>query len=342
MARISHSLLISTVFAASLGLQGGAARAQDSCHFQRIAELPATDVRDGIAIPVSLNGKSVLMKISTGTPFTYLFKHKAQEMGIVVGLPTDVEAKLTPDGFEATVIDALDIGNWQAMRISRMFVAQVNPKAQSDKVVGVLGEDFLKSIDLELDLQGGKVVFLRAIGCSDQSPPLAPDSFGAVPLKLASPLYQSRAIFEVAVNGHPLKATIATDYAHTRLTEKAAASVGADLKTAKSVAPTVSSDLGGDGLWMAKFDSFKIGDEEVKPVSLRSGGAEPEVARHNGNGGMDYMLQLQDTKWDIVLGRDFLRSHHVMISHSEKRLYYAFLGGQYFVDDEPKTAQSAK
>lgn len=333
MARISHSLCLMAVFAAVSGLQSTASRAADpsACHFDKIAELPVTEVRDGIAVPVSLNGHAVLMKIGTAAPFTYLFKHKVQEMGIVTGLPTDVEAKMTPDGFEATVIDALDIGSWQAMRVSRMFVSQVNPKAQSADVVGVLGEDFLKSIDYELNMQAGKLVFYRAVGCNEQSPPLAPDSMGFIPLKVASPTYQTRVMFEVEVNGHPVKATIASDYAHSRLTEKAASSVG--VKGAQTVAATVSSDLGGDGLWMGKYDSFKIGDEEVKPVSLRSGGAAPEVTRHPG--GVDYMLQLQDIQWQMVLGRDFLRTHHIFVSHSEKRFYYAFLGGgQFFAGDE--------
>jgi hypothetical protein len=52
------------------------------CSFLKIAELPITQLSDDIAIPVSVNGKDVLMVIGTGSPFTVLFKDRARKMGL--------------------------------------------------------------------------------------------------------------------------------------------------------------------------------------------------------------------------------------------------------------------
>ena len=224
MPHLSDCLRLTAVFGALFGLQSAESRADApaACHMVKIGQMPLTEVRDGVAIPVTLNGKSVLMKIGTAYPLTYLFKHKAKELGLVTGVPDETQAKVMPEGFELTEIDALDIGTWQAVRSTKVPVAEINHNAQSDSVAGILGEDFLKSVDIDLNLPENKIAFFRGEGCNEQSPPLAPESFGFIPFKLASPQYWSRVMFDVVVNGHPVKATIGTEHAHTRFTEEAA------------------------------------------------------------------------------------------------------------------------
>jgi hypothetical protein len=310
-----------------------AAEERSGCSFFKLADLPITELQDDIAIPVSVNGKTLLMEIATGSPLTFLFKRRVREMTLDTHALEGVDARRAPD-FEMTRIDSLNIGSWQALS-GKIFVTDTDVSDLPDNVVGVLGEDFLKNIDFEMDLKGARFIAYQANGCSEKSPPLAPESYSFIPFKVTSPQYWARVMFESEVNGHPLKTMLGTDYAHTRLSEQATTKLDIDINAAQPIAAEVASDKGGNGLWSVKLDSFKIGDEMIKPVWLRAGGAGPELHLD----GYDWLLGMQEGHWELVLGRDFMRTHRVMVSHSQRRFYYTYLGGPIFAR-EPNRAVS--
>lgn len=291
----------------------------------KLAEAPITETHDDIAIPVSVNGRDLLMTIGTGSPLTFLFKRKAVEMKLDLQTLDWLNDTRAP-GSQMTRIDSLAIGPWEALR-GKIIVTDGQIDDLPDNLAGVLGEDFLQKFDFEIDLKGHKAIFYQAQGCSETSPPLSPESYAFIPFKVTSPQYWARILFETQVDNHPLTAMFGTDYAHTRLSEQAALSIGIDLKAATPIAADLPSDQGGNGLWMVKFDAFKIGEEEIKPVWLRAGGASPDFHLS----GSEWRLGMQEGYWHLVLGRDFLRAHRVMVSHSQKRLYYAYQGGQIFL-----------
>ena len=41
----------------------------------------------------------------------------------------------------------------------------------------------------------------------------------------------------------------------------------------------------------------------------------------------------------MLLGADFLRSHRVLVSHSQRKLYFTYLGGPVFQSREPSTSK---
>ena len=73
-------------------------------------------------------------------------------------------------------------------------------------------------------------------------------------------------------------------------------------------------------LWRHTFDSFAIGDELI---------------RHPRIGVIDNTADLRSRKeHQVVLGRDFLSSHHVLLAQSQMLFYYSYLGGPVFLKDE--------
>lgn len=318
-------------------LQNTDARADDApaCTFSKLAELPIVELRDEIAIPVSVNGKTMLMGVDTGSPLTILIKDRIRDMNLVTNFLYGIDAQRGP-GLQMTWIDDLQIGDWKAYK-GRLFVGDLDIDDPAKNFVGVLGEDFLKSIDFEIDLKGKKFIVYHAEGCSEKSAPLAADSYAYVPFTLADPQYWARIMVNVEVNGQPVKAMFGTEFADTRVTEEAARAVSLDLKGAQPIPADLPSNKGGAGLWMAKLDSFKIGEEAIKPVRLRVGGAGPEV----NTSGLAYMLG-SDGHWQMVLGRDFLRAHRVLVSHSQRRLYYSYVGGPIFGREPAPQTQAAK
>jgi len=63
--------------------------------------------------------------------------------------------------------------------------------------------------------------------------------------------------------------------------------------------------------WIARFASFKIGDEEIQHAQLRFGD-----------------INLTDA--DMLIGADFFLSHRIYVASSQKRLYFTYNGGPVF------------
>ena len=42
----------------------------------------------------------------------------------------------------------------------------------------------------------------------------------------------------------------------------------------------------------------------------------------------------------MLLGFDFLRAHHVLISHSQQKFYFSYVGGRPFGAPQPQDALS--
>jgi tetratricopeptide (TPR) repeat protein len=75
--------------------------------------------------------------------------------------------------------------------------------------------------------------------------------------------------------------------------------------------------------WIAPFDSFQIGDEEIKNTRMRV--ADFEMGDIDG-----------------LVGADFFLSHRIYIAHGQRRLYFTYNGGPVFrLDKLPSKASAA-
>jgi tetratricopeptide (TPR) repeat protein len=73
--------------------------------------------------------------------------------------------------------------------------------------------------------------------------------------------------------------------------------------------------------FLAPFASFAIGDEEIKNTRLR-------------------VADLDLPQSDMILGADFFLSHRILISNSQKRVYFTYNGGPVFrLDQATQVAQ---
>jgi len=338
MRRLSGYLCTTALVIAASLLQSAPSRAGEAseCRFTKVADLPVTETRDAIAVPVSINGKNTLMAIGTGAPITMFYKSKVAQTGIDLPIMRGNDVRRVPSHIQLARIDALAVGDW--IIHGRMYVDDFDEIDLPGNVIGTLGEDYLQNVDFELDLKNKKIIIYQTVGCSENSPPLAPDSYSYVPLTVNGANHWPRILLDMQVNGHAVKMTLGTEYAHTRLSEQAAEAVGADLHGSQPIAAQFESDIGGGKLWMTRLDSVRIGDEEVRPAWLRTGGSGPEPV----TGGYSWLLGMPDGYWQAVLGRDFLSNHHVVVSHSEHRFYYSYQGGEIFSRDGTQQAQAER
>jgi len=76
--------------------------------------------------------------------------------------------------------------------------------------------------------------------------------------------------------------------------------------------------------WIGPFDSFKLGDEEVRHTRLRFS---------------DMKLH---TEVEMLIGADFFLSHRVFVSNSQHKLYFTYNGGAVFnLDARPAASTIA-
>jgi hypothetical protein len=173
-------------------------------------------------------------------------------------------------------------------------------------VDGVVGQPFLRKLDVEYDLTGltPSVKLAQAEGCEGVNMAYwAKDgqTYSEMPLEPEDkdiPLTKT----EVTINGVKLIAMLDTGAPYTIVTEKAAAKAGVKVGDA-SVKP-----LGTSGLaWIGNFSSVKIGDEEIKNAPIEIG-------------------RTKDDYYDVLLGMDFLRAHHLYVAKSQQKIFMTYAG----------------
>ncbi len=181
--------------------------------------------------------------------------------------------------------------------------------------VGLLGQNVFRIGDVEYDLAGGVIRLMRPEECKR-------DSFLAYWVS-GSQTYSVMDIFPTTarsphttgnafVNGEKIRVIFDTGAATSVLSLKAARRAGLTPDS-----PNVSDGGYNHGIgqgttktFIGRFDSFKIGGEEIKNARLRFG----EL-------GLDT---------DMLVGSDFFLSHRVFVANSQHKLYFTYNGGPVF------------
>ena len=168
---------------------------------------------------------------------------------------------------------------------------------------GVLGQNVLQIGDVDYDLAHGQLSVLRPEGCASTSLAYWATSqpYSVVDLQPA-PSAATPSRVTAYLNGQPVSVVFDTASPVSMVSSEASQRLG--------VRPQPGAG-GRAGILSGAFQSFRIGDEEIRNVRLRVG--DP-----SGGGP------------DLVLGSHFLRSHHVFVAASQRKVYFTYGGGQVF------------
>jgi tetratricopeptide (TPR) repeat protein len=119
---------------------------------------------------------------------------------------------------------------------------------------------------------------------------------------------------DATLNGAQIRVVFDTGAATSMLTLRAAARAGIKPDSPGVAFAGVSHGV-GRGLvktWIAPFNSFKVGDEEIRNTRLRIGDFEL-----GGN-------------MEMLIGADFFLSHRIYVASSQGKLYFTYNGGPVF------------
>lgn len=319
MTRVTQKRLGSTLFAALLlSAVFTPARADSACHFIEQASLDISQPARSTAPTVEgeINGKPVKMLLDTGSSATFVLRAEADSQSLH---PERISRQVQGVGGRASLflvyVKDFAIGGAHAKKLRFPVVEAM----EETGMAGIVGDDFLLQYDVELDFTAKRVKLFRADHCQDKALAYWDKDAMTVPMKFSRG--STTPLVQVNINGVALWALIDTGAPYTVV----------DLDTARTLgfatnAPGVTTGARAIGIgsevrntWHMTFDSFAIGDELIQ---------------HPRIGVMDSSDQYIGRKdHQVILGRDFLMSHHVLLAQSQMQFYYSYLGGTVFLKD---------
>jgi len=315
-------------FALATGLAEGA-----GCKLAMLSEWPVRIENSQLLVEGSLNGQPARVMLDTGVPRTQLNSATATRLNAA---RRDVKRDRQ---FGASGESKVEIAHLDEFRVVDFKRSPWRMVISGDADLGVdvlLGEDFLSLVDFEFDLEHNVVRLFQPENCDGKNLAYwASDgqSVGDVPIDpiIAS---QPQIVLDVRVNGKTIGALLDTGAASSVLDKPAASRLGATPETPGVTVVGQRSGAGGKTLpvWSAPFQSFTIGAETAKDVRI----AFSDLFREANYASIGTRIPTKvEGSQQMLLGVDFLRSHRVLVSHSQKRMYFTHNGGPVFAVARP-------
>jgi tetratricopeptide (TPR) repeat protein/predicted aspartyl protease len=295
-------------------LAPAAASAASECKLQKLLDLPATMINMKPVVTAGINGRDVRFVADSGAFYSLLTDAAATQFQLhrrpilpgfyLTGIGGDVRPTLT------TVKD---------FKIGGIVVHDVEFLVGGSDVggtasVGLLGQNVFRIGDVEYDLANGVIRLWRSEDCRHSL--LAywakPDQpYSVMDLEWATAM-RPHTKGTASLNGRKLEVTFDTGAFASLLSLKVAERAGLkpDSPGVEYAGYSTGIGRGATKTYIGRFDTFKVGDEEIRNARLRFGDTGGEV--------------------EMLLGADFFLSHHLYVASREHKLFFTYNGGPVF------------
>jgi predicted aspartyl protease len=320
--------LLAMCLVASLGLAGDAIADGAKCKLAKIVDWPVRMVRNHIVVDGAINGQKVGIALDTGAQISLILRSSAVRLDLprheapgrrIYGIGGE-------SNLEIAIVDAFKIGEALTEGM-QLFVAGERDLGEGVDVL--LGEDFLRTFDVEFDLAHRAVRLYQSSNCDGVS--LAYWTTGVVGEVEIEPIDETRPRIglTVHVNDRPIDAILDSGASLSVLTKRDAASVGVTPDTPGVVASYSSQGLGARtvGSWIGPFQSFAIGNERIPDVRIRFADLYRQTT-YTATG--SHVAKNVSRMEPMLLGADFLRAYRTFVAHSQRRIYFTYSGGPVF------------
>ena len=276
-----------------------------ACKLVQIAEWRVQLIRGLPVIDGSINGKKIGVLLDTGA-FASLITNAAAErlelstsgnLGYVIGVGGESRVRVTRIG-------ELRIGEWVRKGLT-VRVAGERPIPGADFV---LGDDFFKQFDIEFDYAKGFIRLFQPRDCSGTF--LAYWDANALELPMER---ESKIVVPIKVNGRAARALVDSGASSSVVELSLAKKLGITPGTAGVVPSGCTYGFGAESVsqWVARFDSLDIAGQIVRDPRL-------------------HIAELFDAPYEVMLGTDFLRAHRLLVSRTQRKVYFSYIGGLIF------------
>ena len=324
---------LTVLLAASVVMMSSAVTGATNCKLARIAEWPVRLSGNHILVDGAINSQKIGVMLDTGAPDTLILRSAATRLGL---LTREVKgSRMFGIGGETTVeVTTVDDFNLGGVSANGFRLLVVGERDFGEKVAVVIGEDFLQRFDVEFDLARRVVRLHQPKDCDSVS--LAywtKEVAGEVEIE-AIDEYRPRINLTVHINGQPIRAMLDSGAASSVLTLRDAASLGVTPETPGVVATNPGGGLGAKSVdtWIGPFQSFAIGNEKISDVRIRFADLYKDTT-YTQTG--TQIRRNASAMQPMLLGADFISAHRVLVSHSQRKLYFTYAGGPVFAADRP-------
>lgn len=304
------------------GLVACASGAMADCKFQKIADLPVSMEGMRAIIAAKVNGQDARFIVDTGAFFSGVTEAASERLAMKRSV---APFGLTMRGIGGQSRDVravrADTVNFAGVGFHNMDFITL-PRAD-EGVVGLLGENLMGPFDVEYDFANGVMRYFKPEGCG-YNVNLAYWSKGMSVSRLnmleidTTRSYTLKVLTSAKVDGHTIRVQWDSGAGVSVMSRTAAARAGITVNSQGVDNAGISRGVQGRSVeyYRAPFQSFAIGDEEIKNTRLFVTDGEIPGA-------------------DMLLGPDFFLSHRILISNSQKAVYFTYNGGAVFRVDSP-------
>ncbi len=286
-----------------------------------------------IYLPAKIDGSPVLFIVDTAASQTAIYRDAA----VALGLPISAwGAQQIPDGSLVPVAEttktkfrtsarSLDIGRLNGRNIQFHIVEKSGPATLDGlPVVGLLGEDFLSHYDVEMDLKAGLFALYRTEGCERANLAYWTKDYNVVDMIRFNPR-DPHVVMSGKLNDSAIVIQMASAMPYTAVSFNAAGSRGVGSDSPGTMPLGRVAGVQGEPVegWFGTFSNFALDEEKIgqaKIAFIKFPVGQVDIERGSR------LAVSESTGAEMLLGFDFLRAHHVLISHTQRKVYFSYSG----------------
>ncbi len=296
----------------------------EQCQLARAGTLQIEVVDKHILVKSRINDYETYA-LYGGSIMSSIFPRAVEDAGLKVKDTKDVKAVLDGDSDPVRLARVSDV-KFGDFSVKNQTWNVSGDAAAGNRIAGmVLGEDILRSMEVEIDLGKGNLTLWQPKDCKNSPLAYWTDDFMSVKL-----LPHHRGLFEteVLLNGIAFRAVVDAGAEQTMVSRVAADSAGGTIVGKDDSASSMRVAVDTSGATIVRFDTFEMGDLTVKNARILVANLEEHVERQIAAG-----LNGPVPRFDnpgLYIGADFLRAMRVFISKSQGYAYMTYNGGPIF------------
>ncbi|MGZ3649739.1 MAG: retroviral-like aspartic protease family protein [Bdellovibrionota bacterium] len=277
------------------------------CHAELVDSLPITFAGFVPAVHAMINGRDVAMGIDVGDQATMVTPEGAEYLGLAKDSTHSTKVIGGAGNAKAgrVFLEKFEIGtsvSRQHMSVTAVSIVLPKPELpDGKKIVGLVGMDVLKDLEIEYDAVGGKFSLYKLVGsCSD----FKPDWKGPFIGIKATVTPTGRFTFPVEIDGHRVMALFDSGAARMRIAHDAAVPelVSQSILEKDSLADVNGAGVASVKVFRHEFKYIRIGNEAFPKPKI-------DVA------------SFPTTEAGLLMGEDYMRSRRFWLSPARNKIF---------------------
>jgi hypothetical protein len=296
-----------------------AAAASNECGLKRYASLDLVEV-DGsyLLVPVTFQGSRVYMALDMAAPFSSVTEKAVHDFSLpTTGIPSNVGVHADKNQVRATAkITPFEVGGLQFKSADFLVFPQFGFRADlaDAPVVGVLGMDAFKQVDIELDAAHRKMHLFSPDHCPGRVVYWAA-KYDSAPIRFGK---LGEFYFPMELDGKKLETTLATSHPMTTLKTDATWK----LFHFDTHSDDVETETDSSGHTTSRYRAMKLSSEGLDIINARISLVLPStgcyLGSHQGAAAYDGCYGVHP----LQLGLNVISKLHFYVATKEKVLYF--------------------